>query len=169
MLSSGAIYYTDKIAENAINKMDFIILYQSPVDNIGYFKNTSSNIKYHSAVKRTLVAQAKQQSRVMLHYTFANELIDPYAISALRSGCSQLSPHLGATYNKFDSRTDAICLMIEAFISEDELEIIVYLFSRNCSFSNSRSLNAHCYCLHWGLSSATFPLIKLELLLNCRL
>jgi len=80
--------------------MDFIISYQPLVDNIVYFKNTSSSIKYNSAVKWTLVAQTKQQSREMLRCPRTNELIDLCALRAVRNGSSQPSPHLGPHYNK---------------------------------------------------------------------
>lgn len=50
------IHYTDRRAGKTINKMDFIISYQSLVDNMGYFKNS---IKDNSAGKRTGAAHSR--------------------------------------------------------------------------------------------------------------
>lgn len=48
-----AIHYPDRKAGNTINTMDFIISYQSLVDNMGYFRNNFSGIKDNSAGKWT--------------------------------------------------------------------------------------------------------------------
>lgn len=131
--------------------MDFIISYQSLVGNTVYFKNTSSSIKYNSAVKWTLVAQSKQASRELLRRTCANELIGPYALCALRNSSSQPSPRLRIT--NCDSRTtDAVSLMRVVFHFQRRIKRkhFVYLSNRNCSFSNSRNLNIHCYVCMGG-------------------
>lgn len=113
-----------------------------------------------------------QQSR-SCHATLPLMNEEIQRLPVLQGGAAQPSAHLIPRATNCDSRTtQAISRMHTAFPlqRQPEKNHFVSILNRDHSFSSSRDMNIHGYCLHGGALLDSIPIseVKPKLLLNCR-